>query len=81
MRRDIVQKAGGFRSQFDSAQDYDLFYNREMMMRKIALSLTLLVAFTALAATEHSVSDIVLRTPPERRARGRNRSLPVQADR
>ena len=26
MRRDIVQKAGGFRSQFDSAQDYDLFF-------------------------------------------------------
>ena len=25
-RRDIVQKAGGFRSQFDSAQDYDLFF-------------------------------------------------------
>ena len=25
VRRDIVQKAGGFRSQFDSAQDYDLF--------------------------------------------------------
>jgi len=26
IRRDIVQKAGGFRSQFDSAQDYDLFF-------------------------------------------------------
>jgi glycosyltransferase involved in cell wall biosynthesis len=26
MRRDIVQKAGGFRSRFDSAQDYDLFF-------------------------------------------------------
>ena len=26
VRRDIVQKAGGFRSQFDSAQDYDLFF-------------------------------------------------------
>jgi GT2 family glycosyltransferase len=25
VRRDLVQKAGGFRSQFDSAQDYDLF--------------------------------------------------------
>jgi len=25
-RRDLVQKAGGFRSQFDSAQDYDLFF-------------------------------------------------------
>ena len=25
-RGDIVQKAGGFRSQFDSAQDYDLFF-------------------------------------------------------
>ncbi len=24
-RRDLVQKAGGFRSEFDSAQDYDLF--------------------------------------------------------
>jgi len=26
VRRDILQKAGGFRSQFDSAQDYDLFF-------------------------------------------------------
>ena len=26
VRRDIVQKAGGFRSRFDSAQDYDLFF-------------------------------------------------------
>jgi O-antigen biosynthesis protein len=26
MRREIVQKVGGFRSQFDSAQDYDLFF-------------------------------------------------------
>jgi len=26
VRRDIVKKAGGFRSQFDSAQDYDLFF-------------------------------------------------------
>jgi O-antigen biosynthesis protein len=26
VRRDLVQKAGGFRSQFDSAQDYDLFF-------------------------------------------------------
>ena len=26
VRRDIVQGAGGFRSQFDSAQDYDLFF-------------------------------------------------------
>jgi O-antigen biosynthesis protein len=26
VRRDMVQKAGGFRSQFDSAQDYDLFF-------------------------------------------------------
>jgi len=26
VRRDIVQKAGGFRSQFDSAQDYDLLF-------------------------------------------------------
>jgi glycosyltransferase involved in cell wall biosynthesis len=26
VRHDIVQKAGGFRSQFDSAQDYDLFF-------------------------------------------------------
>ena len=26
VRRDIAQKAGGFRSQFDSAQDYDLFF-------------------------------------------------------
>ncbi len=26
LRRDIVQKAGGFRSQFDSAQDYDLLF-------------------------------------------------------
>ena len=25
-RRDLVQKAGGFRSEFDSAQDYDLFF-------------------------------------------------------
>ena len=25
VRRDVVQKAGGFRSEFDSAQDYDLF--------------------------------------------------------
>ena len=25
VRRDLVQKAGGFRSEFDSAQDYDLF--------------------------------------------------------
>ncbi len=25
IRRDLVQRAGGFRSQFDSAQDYDLF--------------------------------------------------------
>ena len=26
MRHDIVKKVGGFRSQFDSAQDYDLFF-------------------------------------------------------
>jgi GT2 family glycosyltransferase len=26
VRRDMVQKAGGFRSRFDSAQDYDLFF-------------------------------------------------------
>ena len=26
VRRDLVQNAGGFRSQFDSAQDYDLFF-------------------------------------------------------
>jgi GT2 family glycosyltransferase len=26
IRREIVQSAGGFRSQFDSAQDYDLFF-------------------------------------------------------
>ncbi|HEY7001911.1 MAG TPA: glycosyltransferase [Candidatus Udaeobacter sp.] len=26
VRRAVVQKAGGFRSQFDSAQDYDLFF-------------------------------------------------------
>jgi GT2 family glycosyltransferase len=26
VRRDILQKAGGFRSRFDSAQDYDLFF-------------------------------------------------------
>ena len=26
VRRDLVQKAGGFRSEFDSAQDYDLFF-------------------------------------------------------
>ena len=26
IRREIVQKAGGFRSEFDSAQDYDLFF-------------------------------------------------------
>src|SRR5262249_9247402 len=26
MRRDLAQRAGGFRSQFDSAQDYDLFF-------------------------------------------------------
>jgi O-antigen biosynthesis protein len=26
VRRDMAQKAGGFRSQFDSAQDYDLFF-------------------------------------------------------
>jgi GT2 family glycosyltransferase len=26
VRRDVVQKAGGFRRQFDSAQDYDLFF-------------------------------------------------------
>ncbi|HEX3421219.1 MAG TPA: glycosyltransferase [Candidatus Udaeobacter sp.] len=26
VRRDLVQKAGGFRSRFDSAQDYDLFF-------------------------------------------------------
>jgi glycosyltransferase involved in cell wall biosynthesis len=26
VRRDLVQKAGGFRSLFDSAQDYDLFF-------------------------------------------------------
>src|SRR5262249_48528487 len=26
VRRDLLQKAGGFRSEFDSAQDYDLFF-------------------------------------------------------
>ncbi len=26
IRRDMVQKAGGFRAEFDSAQDYDLFF-------------------------------------------------------
>jgi glycosyltransferase involved in cell wall biosynthesis len=35
VRRDIVQKAGGFRSQFDSAQDYDLFFRVIEQTRRI----------------------------------------------
>ena len=35
VRRDIVQKAGGFRSQFDSAQDYDLFFRVIEQSRRI----------------------------------------------
>ena len=35
VRRDIVQKAGGFRSQFDSAQDYDLFFRVIEQARRI----------------------------------------------
>ena len=35
VRRDIVQEAGGFRSQFDSAQDYDLFFRVIEQTRRI----------------------------------------------
>ena len=35
MRRDLVQKAGGFRSQFDSAQDYDLFFRVTELTNRI----------------------------------------------
>jgi GT2 family glycosyltransferase len=35
VRRDMVQKAGGFRSQFDSAQDYDLFFRVIEQTRRI----------------------------------------------
>lgn len=35
VRRDIVQRAGGFRSQFDSAQDYDLFFRVIDQTRRI----------------------------------------------
>ena len=35
VRRNIVQKAGGFRSQFDSAQDYDLFFRVIEQTRRI----------------------------------------------
>src|SRR5256886_15214975 len=34
-RGDIVQKAGGFRSQFDSAQDYDLFFRAIEQTKRI----------------------------------------------
>jgi GT2 family glycosyltransferase len=35
VRRDIVQKAGGFRSEFDSAQDYDLFFRVTELSNRI----------------------------------------------
>jgi glycosyltransferase involved in cell wall biosynthesis len=35
VRGDIVRKAGGFRSQFDSAQDYDLFFRVIEQTRRI----------------------------------------------
>jgi glycosyltransferase involved in cell wall biosynthesis len=35
VRRDMVQKAGSFRSQFDSAQDYDLFFRVIEQARQI----------------------------------------------
>jgi glycosyltransferase involved in cell wall biosynthesis len=35
VRRELVQKAGGFRSQFDSAQDYDLFFRVTELTRRI----------------------------------------------
>jgi glycosyltransferase involved in cell wall biosynthesis len=35
VRRDMVQKAGGFRSHFDSAQDYDLFFRVIEQARRI----------------------------------------------
>ena len=35
VRRDLVQKTGGFRSQFDSAQDYDLFFRVTEQAREI----------------------------------------------
>ena len=35
VRRDLVQKAGGFRSQFDSAQDYDLFFRVTELTNRI----------------------------------------------
>ena len=35
VRRDLVQKAGGFRSQFDSAQDYDLFFRVTEQTKRI----------------------------------------------
>jgi GT2 family glycosyltransferase len=35
VRRDIVQKAGGFRSPFDSAQDYDLFFRAVEQTKRI----------------------------------------------
>src|SRR6266542_5242123 len=35
VRRNIVQKTGGFRSQFDSAQDYDLFFRVIEQIKRI----------------------------------------------
>ena len=35
VRRDIAQQAGGFRSQFDSAQDYDLFFRVSEQTKQI----------------------------------------------
>jgi len=35
VRRDLVQKTGGFRSQFDSAQDYDLFFRATELTSRI----------------------------------------------
>ncbi len=37
MRREIVQKVGGFRSEFDSAQDYDLFLRVAEQTNRIGL--------------------------------------------
>ena len=35
IRRDMVQKAGGFRPEFDSAQDYDLFFRVTELTNRI----------------------------------------------
>ena len=61
VRSDLAQKAGGFRSQFDSAQDYDLFFRVIEQAREIHHIPRILYHWRR----SHSSSAISVRQKPE----------------